>query len=116
METSVILDLTFSMKSQIQIFETGIEEGIFSRNKKFYNNIENQEKINEIFFNTRQEIGQKFGFKGEKVFQSTQKTSQNNEKYLAEQKVSLLKKPDATYLANLTELIVDVISINKAMK
>ena len=82
METFAILDLTFSMKSQIQIFETGIEEGIFSRNKKFYNNIENQEKINEIFFNTRQEIGRKNGFKGEKVFQATQKTSQNNEEYL----------------------------------
>ena len=80
METSVILDLMFSMKSQIQIFETGVEEGIFSRNKKFYN-IEKQEKINEIFYNTRQEIGRKIGFKGEKVFQSTQKTSQNNEKY-----------------------------------
>ena len=80
METSVILDLMFSMKSQIQIFETGVEEGIFSRNKKFYN-IEKQEKINEIFYNTRQEIGQKIGFKGEKVFQATQKTSQNNEKY-----------------------------------
>lgn len=81
MEISVILDSMFNMKSQIKIFETGIQDGIVSRNKKFYNNIENQEKINDIFLKVRQEIGRKIGFKGEKMFQASQKTSQNNDLY-----------------------------------
>ena len=86
MGTSVILDLMCSMKSQIKIFETGIEDGVFSRNKKFYNSEFSQEKINEIFLFTRKKIGNKIGVKGEKMFQSTQKTSQNNVEY-----------PDGTY-------------------
>lgn len=39
----------------------------------------------------------------------------NNEKYLAKQKTSMLQKPDETYLANLTELIVDVVKDMKSI-
>ena len=81
METSVTLDLMFNMKSQIQIFETGIEEGVMSRNKKFYDPSFSQEKINQIFYKTRQNIGNKFNFKGEKMFQANQKTTNNNVNY-----------------------------------
>ena len=65
METSVILDSMYNMKSQIKIFETGIEDGIMSRNKKFYDEGLSQNEINTYFYKTRQKIGEKYGFKGE---------------------------------------------------
>lgn len=81
MEISVILDLMYNMKSQIKIFETGIEDGIMSRNKKFYKEGLSQEEINKIFYKNRQKAGNKFGFKGEKMFQANQKTNNNNVNY-----------------------------------
>ena len=81
METSVILDSMYNMKSQIKIFETGIEDGIMSRNKKFYEEGLSQNEINTYFYKTRQKIGEKYGFKGEKVFQANQKTNNNNVNY-----------------------------------
>ena len=38
------------MDSKIKIFETGIKDGIMSRNKKFYNKNLTQPEINKIFF------------------------------------------------------------------
>ena len=71
----------YNMESQIKIFETGTEEGIMTRNKKFYDESFSQEQINEIFYKTRQSVGVKFGFKGEKMFQANQKSNFNNVKY-----------------------------------
>ena len=69
------------MKSQIMIFETGIEEGIMSRNKKFYSDNLSQEQINKLFLDTRIKIGKKYGFDGYKIFQALQKTDTNNITY-----------------------------------
>lgn len=81
MEISVTSDLMFNMKSQIKIFETGINDGIMSRNKKFYDEALEQEEISTIFYNTRQKVGQKFGFKGEKMLQAKQKSNMNDVNY-----------------------------------
>ncbi|MDD5888187.1 MAG: laccase domain-containing protein [bacterium] len=69
------------MKSQIKIFETGINEGIMSRNKKFYPIDTPQEKINRLFLNARQKAGKIYGFDGKKVFQANQKTATNGITY-----------------------------------
>lgn len=69
------------MDSQIKIFETGIEDGIMSRNKRFYNQNLTQEKINEIFLKTRQKIAKKYGINGLHMFQALQKSPNNNLNY-----------------------------------
>lgn len=69
------------MKTQIKIFETGIKEGIMSRNKKFYPENMSQEKINQLFLETRINAGILNGFNGKKVFQAKQKTDTNSVKY-----------------------------------
>ena len=47
------------LRTQIKIFETGIEDGIMSRNKKFYKENLSQEEINKIFLNTRISVAKK---------------------------------------------------------
>lgn len=74
------------MKSKIKIFESGISDGIMSRNNKFYPN-KTQEEINKIFLNTRLNLGKKYGFDGKKMIQALQKTPTNNISY-----------PDGTYV------------------
>lgn len=69
------------MKSQIKIFETGITEGIMSRNKKFYSDTLTQEEINAIFLKTRIKAGKINNFDGKKVFQAKQKTETNGVEY-----------------------------------
>ena len=81
MEISVTLDSMCNMESQIKIFETGIEDGIMSRNKKFYHKDLSSEEISKIFYNTRQNIGMKYDFKGEKMFQANQKNNNNDVNY-----------------------------------
>ena len=69
------------MKSQIKIFETGITEGIMSRNKKFYPENLTQKEINAIFLETRINAGKINNFDGKKVFQAKQKTETNDVEY-----------------------------------
>lgn len=69
------------MDQQIIIFETNNLDGIMSRNKKFYPNNLTQEQINEIFLETRINIGLKYGFDGKKMFQATHKKKENKINY-----------------------------------
>lgn len=69
------------MDSKIKIFETGIKDGIMSRNKKFYNKNLTQPEINKIFLKTRQKIGRKYGINGLHMFQALQKTPSNKLNY-----------------------------------
>ena len=101
MEISVTLDLMCNMDSQIKIFETGTKEGLMTRNKKFYDESFSQEKVNELFYKIRQNIGKKYGFKGEKMFQTNQKNNFNNVNYTDGKYVIIsdknLKKDDLWY-------------------
>lgn len=74
------------METKIQIFETGKQDGIMSRNKKFYPYNYTEEQIREKFLQTRIEIGKKYGFDGKKIFQAYQKNDVNKLNY-----------PDGTY-------------------
>ncbi len=65
------------MKPKITIFESGIEDGVMSRNKKFYKDDMSQEEINQLFLETRLRLGKKYGFDGRKMFQANQKTATN---------------------------------------
>lgn len=69
------------MESKIKIFESGIADGIMSRNKKFYSDSMNQEEIDSEFFKTRIKLGNKHGFDGKKIFQAHQKTDTNGVEY-----------------------------------
>lgn len=89
------------MKSSIVIFESGIDEGIISRNKKFYDGALSQEEMNKIFLDTRIKLGNKFGFDGRKIFQVKQKTESNPSDYPDGEYVVLtdkhMKKDDYWY-------------------
>lgn len=74
------------MHSKISIFETGIADGIVSKNKKFYKESTTSEEIDKIFLETRINIGKKYNFDGKKIFQALQKTDNNKVEY-----------PDGTY-------------------
>lgn len=69
------------MESKIKIFETGIADGIMSRNKKFYKEGTSEEEIDRLFLHVRTEIGKKYGFDGKKMFQALQKTDSNKIEY-----------------------------------
>lgn len=69
------------MESKIRIFESGIEEGIMSRNKKFYKEGTTAEEIDKIFLGVRIKIGKKYGFDGRKMIQALQKTEANKIDY-----------------------------------
>lgn len=69
------------MQSKIKIFESGIADGIMSRNKKFYEEGITDEEINKKFLNVRLNLGKKYGFDGRKIFQAKQKTETNNINY-----------------------------------
>lgn len=69
------------MKSQIEIFETGIKDGIMSRNKKFYKENLTQEEINKIFLETRLNFAKKYNLNGLHIFQALQKTQLNKLNY-----------------------------------
>lgn len=91
----------YNMESQIKIFETGTIDGMMTRNKKFYDESFSQEKINSIFYKTRQNIGKKYNFKGEKMLQANQKNNFNNVNYTDGKYVVIgdahLKKNDYWY-------------------
>ena len=69
------------MKTQITIFESKIEDGIISRNKKFYPDSMTQEEIEKVFLNTRIKLGEKYKFDGTKMFQALQKNNLNKIEY-----------------------------------
>lgn len=69
------------MKSQIEIFETGIKDGIMSKNKKFYKENLTQEEINKIFLETRLNFAKKYNLNGLHIFQALQKTQLNKLNY-----------------------------------
>ena len=70
-----------SLNTKIKIFETGISEGIFSRNKKFYDSSLNEEDINNIFDKVKENVGKKYGFNSKHIFQALQKTDTNKINY-----------------------------------
>lgn len=69
------------MKTRIQIFESGICDGIISRNKKFYKEDLTEEEIEQLFLQNRIELGKKYNFDGKKIFQALQKTATNGIDY-----------------------------------
>lgn len=69
------------MRSQIEIFETGIKDGIMSKNKKFYKENLTQEEINKIFLETRLKFAKKYNLNGLHIFQALQKTPLNKLNY-----------------------------------
>lgn len=69
------------MESKITIFESGIEDGIMSKNKKFYTEGTTEEEIRSKFLETRIKLGKKHGFDGKKIFQALQKTENNGIDY-----------------------------------
>ena len=69
------------METKITIFETGVDEGIMSTNKKFYPENTTDEEIETAFLNVRLKIGEKYGFDGKKILQPFQKTANNNLDY-----------------------------------
>lgn len=69
------------METKINIFETGIDEGIMSTNKKFYPQDYTEEQIKECFLKVRISIGEKYGFDGKKMLQPYQKTTNNGLEY-----------------------------------
>ena len=81
MEISVTLGLMYNMNTKIQIFEANKEDGVLCKNKKFYNKDLSEEEIKNIFKETRHKLGQKNGFKGEKMFQANQKSPDKNDLY-----------------------------------
>jgi len=69
------------LRSQIEIFETGIKDGIMSKNKKFYKENLTQEEINKIFLETRLKFAKKYNLNGLHIFQALQKTPLNKLNY-----------------------------------
>lgn len=104
------------MKSQIKIFETGLLDGVMSRNKKFYDENLTQEEINRIFKTTRISIGKRYGFNGLKIIQALQKNENNNLSYPDGKYIVIdeknLQKEDLWY----EELPADILIISNKYK
>ena len=103
------------MESKIVIFETGIKDGIMSKNPKFYeDNISEEERI-EIFHQRRLNLGKKIGINGNHILKANQKgqykTNHLNGKYiLLDDK--FMKKED--YYDE--ELVADILIISSKYK
>ncbi len=69
------------LETKIKIFETKIEDGIFSRNKKFYPSNVTESDILKRFLSVKEYVGKKYGFNGKRVFQPLQKNGTNNVEY-----------------------------------
>lgn len=69
------------MESKIKIFECGKEEGIFSRNKKFYPDYLTKNEINKQFTEVKKRAAEEYNFDYRKIFQATQKTITNGVDY-----------------------------------
>ena len=78
MEISATLDLMYKMKSQIIIFEGNMNDGLFTKNKKFYPDNYSEDDIYEAYKKVRIALGKKYGFSGLKMFQVKQKMEDND--------------------------------------
>ena len=68
-------------ESKIFIFETGIKDGVFSENKKFYPPYFTKNDIRKQFLQTKKKISEKYNFNDKKIFQAYQKTENNKLDY-----------------------------------
>ena len=104
------------MNSQIKIFEANKKDGIMSRNKLFYDENLTQEEVNEIFKNTRINLGKKYGFDGLKIIQAVQKNDSNKVEYTNGKYINinekLLTTDDYWYL----NLEADILMISNKYK
>ena len=91
METSVTLDLMFSMESKIVIFEGNMQDGLFTRSKRFYPENYTEEDIYETYKKARIRLGEKYGFSGLKMFHPRQKM-EDNDRYPDDKAVILDEK------------------------
>ena len=100
-------------KYKLVIFESNKDDGIMSRNKKFYSKELSQEKINECFLKTRIKLGEKYHFDGKKIFQPCQKDVKYIEDYPDGKYIKIskenLSKEDYWY----EEIPADIIMIDK---
>ena len=104
------------MKSQIEIFETGIKDGIMSKNKKFYKENLTQEEINKIFLETRLKFAKKYNLNGLHIFQALQKTQLNKLNY-PDGKYIVLSEENMTKEAYWSEeLPADILIISNKYK
>lgn len=77
METSVILDLMYKMKSKIVIFETNKLDGKMSKNPKFYSKDLTENERYEKFHQDRMNLGKKLGINGNHFLKIRQKGLSN---------------------------------------
>ena len=54
-------------ESKIFIFETGIKDGVFSENKKFYPSYFTKNDIRKQFLQTKKKISEKYNFNDKKI-------------------------------------------------
>lgn len=69
------------MRSNITIFESGVEDGIMSNHPKFYDGSLSEEKIDKIFLENRITFGKKYNIDGKKIYRATQKNENNQLDY-----------------------------------
>lgn len=69
------------LDTKIKIFETGIVNGVFSRNKKFYKPNTSENEIMKLFLEVKENVGKNFNFNGTKIFQAHQKSELNSLDY-----------------------------------
>jgi len=78
METFVILDSMYKMKSKIIIFEGTMKDGLFTRSRRFYPENYTEEDIYNAYKKDRIKLGKKYGFSGLKMFHPRQKMEDND--------------------------------------
>lgn len=69
------------MTKKLVIFEANKQDGIMSRNKKFYPEEVSTDQINERFLETRNKLGKKYNFNGKRIVQAKQKSEINQLEY-----------------------------------
>ena len=69
------------LESKIKIFETGISEGIFSKNKKFYPSNVSENEIKNQFMKVKKIAGSKYNFDFKKIFKKKKKSDKNRIDY-----------------------------------
>lgn len=69
------------LESKITIFETGIEDGIFSESEKFYPSNFTKDDIRIQFLEVKEHIANKYNFNKNNIFSPYQKTSTNGLDY-----------------------------------
>lgn len=84
------------MKSKIIIFEANKNDGIMSKNQKFYDKTLSEEERQEVFHQRRLELGKKLGIDGNHIFKANQKgqyeVEYENGKYIILKKEHMTKE------------------------